>query len=669
MGLYDDVLTPQKPTAKAAAPKKGGLYDDVLSSSPSATPAPSAGPAPSLRGIERGAQRGLKNAGKTIAAAHQNPFDTFLGVLGTPQRALEALETGGDIGHAVTHPRDQRRLSRAVKEKIGLQGLEDNQLAGNDLLHKLARGTLDFGLDVANDPLTFAPVGKGLELAGKGIKAVPGAVNLAERVARSPFGTAVEEGASRLFNPEYYLRGLTPEAKAQFEMATNRSMEAVRKQQEAENAIVRKHAAAIRRGELPTEVRNLFTAPAHGTIEHTLAEHFPEGIKPGTRPQEVQAALFRNRAPAFRRQVMSELDADTPEFGSLGIFKTPDYHRAAGSRAFTVPPEEIEEVQKRLKTVLQKPFAPANPLLQAAKFLTHRGNQAFLANPVPHTLNLANLAYNRYGVPTVVKGLANAARVATGTAGGKLGKKVSELEDLGAKSQYGNLFDELGLTRIAGIPGTEGVAKALNAFAIVPAERLANYAQHKILNSTETGLRAAALDAERAAGNTGAAAAKNIHSAFGTDAPNNISRGASALGTPFARFHLQTAPGSGLRTLATHPARVVNPIKAQRDYNNQVNPHGPKYQTSIPAMATARAVVDPAGYWLGNFGPIAGIEGVRSTITKGGLDKIAGDTAARFIPGTPEYQALMYLISKKASDRKKGVQAIGPAIVGGYYKK
>jgi hypothetical protein len=623
-----------------------------------------------------------KKIGGALVYGHQHPFDAFMDVMQAPQRGLQALETGQNVGHAIMSPGEEPRLSKAVKTKIGLQGLEDNGfLKGNDLGHKVLRGVADTGLDIVNDPMTFLPVGKGLEWAGKGVKALPGAEKAlgaaGHAIAESPLG----QGASHLFNPDHYMRGLTPEAKAAFEQATNQGMEAVKARKLIEDAIVKKHAAAIRAGEMPTEVRNLFTAPKHGTIEQTLEKYFPEGMKKGMRPQEVQGALFLNRAPQFKTEVMDRLKADTPDFKSAGIFDDPNAWatttRGKPSPFTTADAKEIEEIQKRLERAIEQKSEEGNPIISGARAIMHRGNQAFLANPVPHTFNLTNLAYNRYGLPTAAKGLVNAGRVAIGKTGGRLGENIRALDEGGAKSQYGNLFDELGLTRIPvipglpGIPGTEGAARLVNK-ALIPMQRAANYAQDKVLNSTETGLRAAALDAERKGGTTGPQAMKNIHAAFGTDAPNEITRGGQKLATPFAKFHLQTVPGSTLRTLAKNPARVVNSVKGDQDYNKQVNPHGPQYRSSVPSMSGVRMFADPLHYF-DNFGPISKLSdpyGPLALAQKGKVGQALGGIAQKYTPGSEELAALIEMLRKKKGNAKEsGLQDLFASGVGGYYVK
>jgi hypothetical protein len=676
-------------------PKKGGAPSASGNAFGNLVPA---GPSGEIARARRIAEHTARVAGAAVAAGHKDPLGHFLDLMGAGQRGLESLELSGAQGHILSTPALQQAahavmtpsmgpaLRSGVKQKIGLTGLEAGPLAGSDLPHKVARGTLDTALDIGNDPMTFAPVGKIAEGAAKVVKAVPGATALGARVAAHPAAQAVSDTASYLFNPEHYMRGLTPKAKAEFEVATNRAMEAVRARQTAEDAIVARNAEAIRAGKMPDEVARLFQIDPTGKTKSLTGpgdawkQYFTDketgkfSFGPGTRPQDVQRALFAHRAPMFEQGVRAQLPSYFADASShtanKSVFHVPDGVNDVERQARIAATQE--RLLQALRPVRETKSSAKRMYTKGAQMLTKRGNQAFLVNPIPHTFNLSNLAYNRYGVPTVVRGLVNAARVATGKPSGKLGQDISELEGLGAKSQYGNLYDELGLTRLLGIPGTEGAARAANK-VIVPAERLANYAQHKILNSTETGLRAAALNAEKRAGTTGAQAAKNIHATFGTDAPNSITEGAVGIGAPFAKFHLQTAPGSGLRTLARHPARVVNPNKAQRDENAQINPSGAQYHATIPAMSVARLLFDPYGYTVGNLGPLTELKspyGLGAKLSKGDLLGPILQTAGGYTPGAQQLAALwaLYQLQHKGQLLKMAPQAVGPAIFGGYYK-
>jgi hypothetical protein len=629
---------------------------------PAPAPAPQFvdAPAPTASSVVKGVDNSIgkwamknivKPLGGAIQYGHQHPFDAALNVLTAPQRGLQALETGADVGHSIMTPKEGPKLTKAVKRKIGLQGLEDGPLAGNDLGHKLMRGTLDTGLDIVNDPVTWIPGGflakatkldKPLEAAGKAFK-----------------GTKL----GQKLDPEAKMAGLTDKGKATFEAITNRAVSNVKAIGDKEEAVIRQHADQIRQGIMPPEVAALFRNP----------KKIPK-VEKGTRPQEVVSALASDRARVMYAQKLRELQSaglinGRHETGLLNVkLKNPG--------EFFTDPNKIAGVKKTLTSVADPRRKKGDPnlLLRLAKSATRLGNKAFLANPVPHTLNITDLAYNKYGLPTTLAGLGNAARVATGTVGkGKLAQDIGELENLGVKFEHRNIFDEMGLTGNKYVPGSMTAAKVANR-VLIPMQRASNYAQHKILNSTETGLRAAALNAEKKGGKQGVEAARNIHQTFGTGPQSELIKSISDLGTPFAKFHLETAPLSGLRTLATNPGRVSNVIKINRDYNNQVNPHGPEYRNSIPSMSTAKALADPLSYFS-NLGPLSQLDnpyGVVEQLKRGpaGVLTVAGDTAGRFIPGSQQVSALKELIEKKRGKLgEKAMNDLIASLVGGYYAK
>lgn len=591
--------------------------------------------------------------GNALAYGHKHPLESVMNVLGAPQRGLEALETGADIGHSIMTPSTQPALSKGVKTKIGLQGLEDNQLAGNDLGHKVARGALDFGVDLVNDPLNLLPVGKIAKFAGK---AVPGVAKLAEGVGSK----LAETGIGKSFRSEVGLENLTEKGKATVQAIQNRANDAVKNLAEKEDAVVRAHADEIRAGTMPSDVAKLFRKSGNVPT-----------LKKGSRPQEVIEALAKDRQPVKFQQMNRELR-------NAGLLQQSKGHVKVNLKNpgdFFKDPATIADAQKSVgRYVNPRSKGPQNFAIQAARKATRLGNKAFLANPIPHTGNLANLAFNEYGPLTTLKGLANAGRLATGTVGkGKLASDVDELSKLGAHSEYRNIFDELGLTRIAGIPGTELGAKAAN-LALIPAQRAANFAQKKILNTTETGLRAAALNAEKKAGRDGVLAARNIHRTFGTGPRSKIVQDVADLGTPFAQFHLQTAPGSGLRTLINKPGRFVAPLKAQRDLNAQVNPNGPNYVPTTPTFATAKAIADPLSYFT-NLGPLGALHnpyGVIEQLKRGpkGVEKVVDETAGKYVPFSQELGALHdMLVQKHGRAGEQAFNDLVASIVGGYYAK
>jgi hypothetical protein len=654
---YDDLI-PKSGGASSAGPASAPSgYDDLI---------PKAGAAVKHADTSIGKTIGnvIKPVGNAIVYGTKHPFDAAMNVLGAPQRGLQSLETNdstnegqrlGTAWGAMTHPQQGPALTNKVKAQTGLSKLEAGPLAGSDLPHKLARGVADTGLDVVNDPLSFLPVGKIAKVAGKVIPGVAhGAEALGDAISHTPLG--------KNLNPEAAFEGLTDKGKATFQAIQNRAYDTSRDLKKTEDAVVKKFAGDIRAGTLPPEVTSLFRS----------AKNVPAVTK-GTRPQDVIGALARDRAGVAKEIANRELR----NAGLIGGTKTSSLKnvKLKNPGDFFTNPDDIPAVQKRMGKVINPGRNTDNSIIKAAKVATRLGNKAFLANPLPHGGNLANLAYNKYGLPTTLAGIGNAARIATGTVGkGKLASDIGELKNLGAHSQYGNIFDELGLTRIAGIPGTGALAGAANK-AIIPAERASNFAQNKILNPLETGLRAAALNAEKKGGTQGVEAARNIHSTFGTGPQSKVVKDVSDLGTPFAGFHLSTAPGSGIKTLATNPGRVANVLKTNRDMNNQVNPgSSAKYRSSIPSMSTARALAAPLSYFS-NIGPLSELNspyGAVQQLQKGpkGVAGFLGDTAGRFIPGSQELSALKDLIEKKKGPAgEAAISDLIASLVGGYMQK
>ena len=584
--------------------------------------------------------------------------DKFEAVAGAPQRALMALETGGDIGHAFMHPEDAAGLRTKVKTNIGLQGAEDTGvLSGSDPFHKFARGVADTALDVVNDPLTFVPVGKAARLVGKAIPAVgEGAAKIGEAIEHTPVG--------KWLSPEYKSRYLTDPGRATVSLAEHQGEDAARVVREKALQTVRQHAPAIRAGQMPTEVQAIFR-------DRSLIPQAAKGLK----PQDVLEAAYKD-ADALKHEVYQKA---LKESGLLG---SPEYIRGMGGQgpaSFFKDLSKVDEAQAALTAPIKK---ATNPILDVARKLTHAGNKAFLGVPLPHILNLTALSFLKYGVPTTLQGLVNGIKVATGHEGPQLAKDIEELRSLHGDSKYGNVFDELGLTKLF---GSEKLAGAFNTVT-KPLQRASNALQNTTLNPAETGLRAAALNAEKRAGNTGAGAIRDIHSTFGTDAANQLTRTASDMAQPFAKFHLQTALGGGAKAMALHPGRVQAMAHQDQDMNAQGGPAA--FHLNVPGMSTMRAVTDPIGYGMSAFGPIGQAAGPYSPLTllreayqgfqtgnrKTGLKKASqavSEIAGRFVP---ESEALLALTRMAAG--KKGQAGEDPLadlassiVTGGYFTK
>lgn len=598
-------------------------------------------------------------AGRPAAAKKptSSAIDKFEAIAGAPQRALQALETGADIGHAFMHPEDAKKLSASVKDKSGLTNFENTTLAGNDPLHKFARGALDTGLDVLNDPLTFVPIGKGAKLLGK---AIPKIGELAAHGAEAVEGSKIGQWLA----PEYKARHLTDEGRAAVSLAEHHGEDAARAARDKALATVRQHAEAIRAGQMPDPVRALFRDPS-------LIPQAAAGLK----PQDVLKAAYQD-ADSIKSEITKA------HLEKAGVLGSPEFIRGmgeAGPAKFFKDPTKVAEAQAALTEPAKK---GTNALLDAARGLTHAGNKAFLVSPLPHTINLMVLSFLKYGAPTTIKGLANAVQVATGHVGPDLAKDIEALRSVSADSKYGAIFDELGLTKLL---GSEAGAKAFNAVT-KPMQRLSNAAQEHILNPMETGLRSAALGAERKAGSTAEGAARNIHGAFGTDAANQLTRTASDMAQPFAKFHLQTAPAAGLGAMVKHPGRIQALAHEDTDMNAQGGPAA--FHLNAPGFSTMRGVTDPLGYGAAAFGPIGQAAGPYSPITllresykgfQSGNQKLAlkkaseamSEVAGRFIPESEAMLALYRMAQgKKAKTGEDPLADLASSIVtGGFFQK
>jgi hypothetical protein len=609
-----------------------------------------------------------------LVAGNRHPYATF-------QKSIPGMPSKRGQSFADT-------TLRPFQQRI------DAALSGADLPHKLARGAVDTAFDVGLDPWTYIPVGKGAEL----LMNVPGVRGAVEGVA-SRTVKPIEEAVTRYsrehpglpgkfaqaLNPQGYLRiaGLDKSADAEFEQATNVAMKTARDRKLAEDAVVKKHADAIRRGEMPGDVAQLFNSDRQpflkpmkkagiGAKPDTVAATVPdmrgpwekalerEGVKlgPGTRPQDIIGALYRHRAPQFKENAVQALKA------ARILGDNPDPAK------FAVLAKDIPKVQAELERLLDaKSQGDSSNILRK---LTHLGNQAFLAIPVPHVVNLAGLSYLKHGIPTTVQGLINAVRISAGDKGGKIGEGIAELERMGANAQYAPIYSELGLTGWNQVPGSRAAASLANK-PLIWMQRASNHAQEKILNPVEQGLRIAALSAEKKAGGSAAEIGQRLNKTFGTDAPNLATELAGGVGAPFAHFHLQTAPGATLKAAVQNPGRLVNAAIADRDFNDQVNPgNSPKFHLSAPGFSAARMFMQPSEYFTSNLGPLSQLQAPWSPLTairKGKPLEALGEVTKPYIPASNAAELLLRLKSGKGAHGEAITSDFLPLLTGGSYSK
>lgn len=601
-----------------------------------------------------------KYVGKPLSYAHEHPFEAFMSVAGAPQRAAQAAELGRNPLSALMDPKQTKSLEQGLREPMtgtnfyplravgaGIGELERGPLQGSDLPHKLARGVLDTAYDVINDPVTYIPVGDVARIASKFVPGLPAAAKVVGKLKPA------------LFDPERHLTGFTTYGKSLIEAVQNRARQGEWVRIQGAQAVIAKHVDEIRKGIMPPDVAALFKRP----------KDIPKDF---TKPQDIEGPLFKG----IRDETWDKIRRDLKSMGIMesktGVKFTPK--PSAGIFKDATDPQAIKAARAGLERFKGQELSgkAKNSFQWALHQLTHRGNQAFLAIPFPHMLNLINLAYNRYGVAATAKGTLNAARIATGLVGkgSQLQRDMQELMGMGANSQYANLFTEYGMNSLL---GSKTLAKFANKPIVIPFERFSNWMQQKFLNPMETGLRTAALSAERKAGTKGVEAARNIHQAFGTNPSNEYTHWLKANASPFAQFHSQTIPETTVRTLANNPGRITALVHAQIDMNNQVNPGHTKFTPTTPGFSGVRALVEPQWYFASNLGPLyalgQGFSGL-SDVQKGKVAEAVSKALGRYIPMPQVAETLQRLATgQKGAAGEQPSSDILPMLTGGYWSK
>jgi hypothetical protein len=609
---------------------------------PPAAPAPASSPGTSFFELAR----------KVNAPPKQNPIMQGLNavgnVLSAPHRALEAGVTGGDVGHALMHPEDQAKLEPKFDEKIGLTGLDKGILAGDDWGHKALRGVAHFGADVLTDPTTYIPGGA----VGKLAKLVPGVEAL---------GDAAK--GSKLFNASADIEPLVnDQGKFVTHAAYGIANHEKQKSRQAALAVVRQHADEIKNGVIHPDVQALFAR------DPTLIPAARKGMNPHEVTKALEDIHSKVHGETFHRELE---DAFNPHPGLFGATSKLNPTGATLTKAGVNVDDALAAAKQYGKYT-----SGDNAILKGAHKLSQLGSKAFLATAFPHAFNETDLMYQKYGLPVVVKGLANAARIGAGGVkpGSDLAKNIKSLEAVGAHAPFEPVFDELGITRVAGIPHTEVAAQLLNKLALIPAQRFSNFLQEKALNSVEGGLSAAALDAERAAGHGDLEAGSNIAAAVGKDAPTGLTHAASEIGQPFAHFHTQTVPGQMLKTLANNPSRLTVPGKLTKAYSQQFAPPTAQFKSGVPGQKAEDILANPFKYIAGSAGPLGKLAdpyGPIQKVQKGKVGEAIGDEAQYFIPLAPEMMAAVEALQKKKGRAGENPlwDLIPDAVTGGYWVK
>ena len=299
--MADEGLTLEQLQQQGAKPAEGLTLEQMQGATP-------------LKGIASQVKHKSKAfdkfVGKPLAYAHKHPFEAFADIAQGPQRALQAGELGKNPLSAMLSPKSEASLEAGLRQPMApgeglipgigqLRGLgsqigqlEQGPLAGSDLPHKFARGVLDTGYDITNDPVSYLPLG----LIAKGAtKAIP---------ALSKLGPIAERMIPGILRGEYGLEGWTEHGRATVESVINKTQQTQERVLHAAQPIIRKHADEILAGKaIPQDVRDLFKNP----------KNIPDAHK-GLSPQDVEDALRKEQRALTKK-------AQTKQFQALGFIK------------------------------------------------------------------------------------------------------------------------------------------------------------------------------------------------------------------------------------------------------------------------------------------------------------------------------------------------------------
>jgi hypothetical protein len=576
-------------------------------------------------------------------------------------------------------PKEGKQLQTNTDKILGVERF-DKAVHGTDLGSKFARGVVHAAKDVLTDPATFLPVGDIAKVAGMGLKSIPTVGKAVEAFAKTVEESGVASKARKVFSSESGQEVLTPHGRAVLQSERNkaRSLQQVRSQAGAK--AIADHADDLRKGVIHPDVEAHFNRAEANRFR--LPEEEPLGPVPG-KPLEPQQ-LKKDLDMALSRQMRTSIwensaDRITKE-GPDKMFKPGTSHEARSLA-----------IDKALGQSSTTKLGEFEKLIGKGK---HAGNKAILTIPMGHMKNIADLAGQRYGPLAPVAGTYIGTKIALGKVrmpeqlldeAGKLTvpiesltedeKDLLELHRIGAHSLYGNIYNEIGISKLG---GSAGAAKLANAVLLKPGQKASNKLQNLFLNPLESGLRVVALRAERKMHPNASPEewARNIHSAFGTDEANAITRIGSKAGEPFAKFHVQTSVGQGLRTLATNPGRITAPMEAKRDINQQVNP-GTEFMAGTPGENSLRFLANPLAYASTLLGPLSTAKASYTALTKAEKDKWAAavaelvgpEGAGRYIPLDELYRTLWNALhgNKKGKGGEQPTSDIVPDLFGGYF--
>jgi hypothetical protein len=618
MSALDDLLAQQGVSSGAPAAPAAPSPSGQAPSAPGQTPSP-LDALLSQHGVQQAVRGAGKAVDKSIGGYFKNGPKKWLewgaGALQAPQRALEAVETGQDVGKAFMHPKEGQELFDAVKDKSGIRNLENTTLAGDDPLHKFARGVTDTALSIVNDPLNLAgPVLKGL---GVGAKLAQGGEAVAK--AMPPLGKVAD-----YFRPGAELSHLTNDEEDLVRGALGRSKYAADTELHNAKPIVQSELAALRTGTVPLRVR----------------------------------ALFRNRAnipTTFNRptEVLDALEKDIRDYHRSGAHPG-SYHEQLKNLGLSDPATRG----------LGAAEATTNDALKFLNYSRKLGNKMFLTVPFPHGLNLTDLHYNKYGVGSTLKGLALSSEIASGKISPATQNTMNLLKSYGGAFRYNDLYSGLG-------PGILGAAqrtantvqnKFLNSLEM-------GYRIQAFRDEIAAGKapEEAATAVEKAFGSDLPSRATKTATQLGT--PFAQFHGQTIPGT-FGRTLVNNPER------ISNAVKIDQGIN-RNSQGRQPGPKQPQYVSGVPGTSGVRASGEWLQYLSTLAGPLSQLHGAYSSLSQiqqGHVTKAVQQLVGHFVPAGETVNALMELFLSTATGRNQkgehgesGTEDLLQSLAGGWY--
>lgn len=622
-----------------------------------------------------------------------HPTDAVLNVLGAPQRALGGFEYAASQGkdlpdavHAikdfVLNPTEKNQqkatdgpanvINSFAKKYLGAKGNVDPTHDEIDAFIKahhtgalepyfqaVAKGGRDMANQLVSDPLIV----DGLLKHG-----LTAAIGTATGITKAAHAIAQSQGVGKLFNHLPYMAQAGE--KAQDIFTARRDIEKAGFTKEGKNVRL-----AIENSELAKRSRNeqvdiqavhntttaskryLEYARDHGAPKQSNEASRLLGVAPHANPTgHMIAGNITNRLADIAHMSTEEL---TDMFKKLrgGITDKAIAERTVqlthgNPKLFNGNVAAIHNLGIRDESSFMKnldAIAKNNPVAEL-------GKRAVMWNPMPHGLkNVGTLAYMAGGMPAVMHGM-------IGMAKGVDKATLQRLEDIGAMPIY--------------------IDKAASKWG---------KAMHSTLERTEQGWRAGllkVLDERLGVGTPGSVKEMLKGQIISNHIGDYRNQSAfvkmfQALGGPFVAFRLGIVPARVAETALKHPSRIVQPLRAGQDIQNNRSTKGKKanrYEMGGPIDDAIKLGTNTAKF-LGSAsteGPISALNSSAAGDNKGIVGHLL-DMANSYIPGASSISEGAKILGGHAMPGPHGEQhmswadqlgtAIGNIGLGGHFQK